>query len=153
MPLQVDLKSSRDPDELLTIGEVARRTGRRASSIRYYESIGLLSEPVRVSGQRRYPPETLRTLAVVDTAQRAGLSLEEIKTLLEARPDDRAAVERLRDLAVRRLPEVTALIERTRLVQEWLECAAECTCPSLDDCPLFDEPELPQRSVSSSDSR
>ena len=151
MPLQADLKSS--GAELLTIGELAGRTGRRASSIRYYESIGLLPEPQRVGGKRRYADETVRTLAVVDTAQRAGLSLSEIKTLLEARPDDDSAVERLRELAERRLPDVRALIERTRLVQEWLEHAAECRCPSLDDCPLFEEPTLPQRSVKSSDSR
>jgi DNA-binding transcriptional MerR regulator len=55
----------------LTIGEVARRAGKRASSIRYYESIGLLPTPRRVGGQRRYATETLRTLAVIDVAQRA----------------------------------------------------------------------------------
>jgi DNA-binding transcriptional MerR regulator len=145
------LKSS--GDGLLTIGDLARRTGRRASSIRYYESIGLLPRPPRVSGRRRYSPETIRTLAVLETAQRAGLSLAEIGTLLEARPDDASAIERLRELAERRLPEVRALIERTQLVERWLESASECTCPSLDDCPLFDEPSLPQRSASSSDSR
>jgi len=151
VPLKAELKST--PDELFTIGEIARRTGRSASSIRYYEAIGLLPEPARVSGQRRYPVEAVRTLAVIDTARRAGLSLAEIRTLLEARPDDASAVERLRALAERRLPDVRAQIERTQLVHRWLESAAECTCPSLDDSPLFDEPWLPQRSVSSSERR
>jgi len=100
-------------DALLAIGELAERTGKRPSSIRYYEQIGLLPEPVRVHGQRRYDPETLRTLAVIDTAQRAGLTLEEIKTLLSASPGDESAADRLREVADRKLPEITALLERT----------------------------------------
>jgi hypothetical protein len=51
-----------------------------------------------------------------------------------------AATERLRQVAVRKLPEVRALVERAELVPRWLEAAADCTCPSLDDCPFFDEP-------------
>ena len=129
----MDLKSS---PELLTIGELARRTNRRTSALRYYEEIGLLVQPVRVSGQRRYPVETVRTLAVVDTAQRAGLSLDEIKTLLEGN-----STEELRRIAERRLPEVDALLERATLVRSWLEAAMRCECPSLDDCCLFEETE------------
>ena len=129
--------------ELLSIGEVSRATGKAASAIRYYEEIGLLPEPVRVSGRRRYPPEVLRTLAVIETAQRAGLTLPEVRLLLASSPGDRAAIERLRDVAVRKLPELTALIERAELVRGWLEAAARCDCPTLDDCPLFEEDRLP----------
>jgi DNA-binding transcriptional MerR regulator len=134
------------PDELLTIGELARRTARRTSSIRYYEEIGLLPEPVRVGGRRRYPEQTVRTLTVVDTAQRAGLTLSEIHTLLTAAPGDSAAIEELRGIAERKLPELEATIERAVLVRRWLEAAARCECPSLDECCLF-EPEagLPER--------
>ena len=124
----------------LSIGEVARRAGRRPSSIRYYEQIGLLPEAARVAGRRVYGPDTLRTLAVIETGQRAGLTLEEIKALLDAAPDDAAAIGRLREIAARKLPEITALIERSLLVREWLECAARCECPSLDQCALFDDP-------------
>jgi len=129
-------------ESLLAIGEVAERTGKRPSSIRYYEQIGLLPEPVRMHGQRRYEPETLRTLAVIDTAQRAGLTLDEIKTLLAASPEDESAVDRLREVADRKLPQITALIQRTQLVLSWLESAARCECPDLDECPLFDDPPL-----------
>jgi len=127
-------------ESLLAIGELADRTGKRPSSIRYYEQVGLLPEPVRVHGQRRYAPDTVRTLAVIDTAQRAGLTLEEIKTLLSASPEDNAAVDRLREVADRKLPQIIALIERTQLVRSWLESAARCECPSLTECPLFDDP-------------
>src|SRR5262245_60470641 len=143
--LQVDWKSSPVGEELLAIGEVARRTGRAASSIRYYEEIGLIAPAVRVGGRRHYGPGILRTLAVVDTAQRAGLNLDEIRLLLDAAPGDSAPVEQLRDVAARKLPELEAMIERAELVRGWLECAAQCECPTLDDCPLFEEPEsLPE---------
>jgi len=128
---------------LLTIGAVAAMTGRSASAIRYYEQIGLLPDPVRVGGRRRYDPATVRTLAVIETGQRAGLALDEIKVLLSASPGDPAAVERLREVAGRKLPEVVALIERSELVRGWLELAARCECPDLDQCPLFDDPALP----------
>ncbi len=127
------------PNDLLTIGELARRTGRRSSSIRYYEEIGLLPEPFRVGGQRRYPVGTTRTLAVIDTAQRAGLTLDEVKALLDAAPGEEAAIEALRRVATRRLPQLAAAIEHATIVKQWLEAAARCECPRLDDCALFDE--------------
>ena len=124
----------------MLIGEVARRTGLRPSAIRYYESIGLLPMPERVAGRRRYTPDTLRTLAVIGSAQRAGLSLSEIQELIAAGNGRGAVSEQLRAVARQKLPEVEALIERAHLVRSWLEAAADCRCPTLDDCPLFDDP-------------
>jgi len=133
-------------DHPLSIGAVAALSGRRSSSIRYYEQIGLLPPAPRVSGRRVYGPDTVRTLAVIETGQRAGLSLDEIRTLLSAAPNDQAAVERLREVAIRKLPQVKELIERTEIVRDWLEAAVRCECPSLDECPLFDDPaRLPQK--------
>lgn len=129
----------------MSIGAVAELTGKRPSSIRYYEQIGLLPRPARARGQRRYGADTVRTLAVIDTAQRAGLTLDEIKVLLSASPDDRTAVARLREVADQKLPEIRAMIERSELVRGWLECAARCECPNLDECPLFADPTLPPR--------
>jgi MerR family redox-sensitive transcriptional activator SoxR len=129
----------------LSIGALAKLTGKRPPTIRYYEQIGLMSQPVRVSGRRMYDPGAVRTLAVIETGQRAGLTLDEIKVLLSASPGDGAAIDRLREVAQRKLPQITALIERSELVRDWLECAARCECPHLDDCPLFDDPPLPPR--------
>lgn len=129
-------------EDKLFIGEVARRAGLRPSAIRYYESIGLLPAPARVAGRRSYPPEALRTLSVVATAQRAGLSLSEVRELLAASRGD-AVSEQLRAIAQQKLPEVDALIERAHLVRGWLEAAAGCRCPRLEDCPLFDEASPP----------
>jgi len=144
MAVKVGLMSNGDSalggGQLLPIGALAELTGKRPSSIRYYEQIGLLPQPVRIAGRRMYDPATVRTLAMIETGQRAGLALNEIKALLSASPDDRAAIERLRELADRKLPEIVALIQRSELVRDWLECAARCECPDLDECPLFDEP-------------
>jgi DNA-binding transcriptional MerR regulator len=123
----------------LSIGELARRTAKAPSAIRYYEEIGLLPQPERVGGRRRYPETAVRTLTVIETAQRAGLSLDEIRLLLEADPGDRKAVEALRSVAEEKLPQVDAMIARATLVRAWLEAAARCECPSLDDCCLFDD--------------
>ena len=121
----------------LSIGEVARHAGLRPSAIRYYESIGLLPAPGRVAGRRRYRADVVNTLSVIGAAQRAGLSLDEIKELLAS--DSHGAVsERLREIATTKLPEVEALIARAEFVKGWLEAAAECRCPTLDDCPLFE---------------
>ena len=91
---------------------------------------------------RYHHHHTVRTLAVIDTGQRAGLALDEIKLLLSASPDDGEAIDRLREVADRKLPQITALIERSQLVRHELECAARCECPNLDQCPLFDDPPI-----------
>ena len=131
--------------EFFAIGEVARLSGKAPSAIRYYESIGLLAEPERVSGRRRYPAEVVRSLAVIDTAQRAGLALDDVRLLLHASEDDSNAVEQLRQVAERRLPALREAIARAELVREWLEQAADCCCPTLETCPLFEQPSaLPE---------
>ena len=136
-------------DDQLLIGEVARRSGLRPSAIRYYETIGLLPEPERVAGRRRYAPEILHTLSVIGTAQRGGLSLDEPRDLLAAASGDSAVSERLRTIAQRKLPEVDALIERANLVRSWLEAASDCRCPTLEACPLFETAEQPRACTTS----
>ena len=125
----------------LRIGEIADRAGVRVSLIRYYEAIGLLPEPERVSGQRRYDDTVLRRLAVIGVAQRAGLSLDEIRELVQHGTEPMS--EHLRELAERRLTEIDALIERAQRVRAWLQTATSCDCQSIDDCALFDDPALP----------
>ena len=125
----------------MRIGEVASRARVNVSLVRYYDRIGLLPAAERVSGQRRYDESALRRLAVIDVAQRAGLSLDEIKELLEHGNDPMSA--RLRDLADRRLPDIDALIERAQRVRAWLQTAQSCGCHAIDDCRLFDDAAAP----------
>jgi len=115
---------------------VAERAGLRKSAIRYYEEIGLLPEPGRVSGQRVYEPSVLRRLALIDVSQRAGLRLDEIRELLDA--GSAPVSDRLQALARRKLPEVEALIRRAEAMRDWLRIAEGCGCESIEECGLFD---------------
>jgi MerR family transcriptional regulator, redox-sensitive transcriptional activator SoxR len=128
-------------DATLSIGQVAARAGLRTSHIRYYEEIGVLPEPERVGGQRRYRDDVLHRLAIIDVAQRAGLSLDEIRDLTGPQ-DGHDAGERLRALATRKLPDVEALIDRAQAVKRWLEIASACDCATVDVCGLFTDPTL-----------
>ena len=125
-------------DETLTIGQLAQRFGLNTSAIRYYEANGVLPEPARVSGQRRYGPDAVRRLQVLDVAKRAGFSLDEARVLLQRAQAGTPAFESLRALAARKLPEVEALIARAEAMRAWLRTATDCSCTSLDACALFD---------------
>jgi DNA-binding transcriptional MerR regulator len=123
---------------MLTIGEVAARAGVNASHIRYYEDVGVLPQPERVSGQRRYGEGVLHRLSIIDVAQRAGLSLDEIRTLTGA-PHAGSAI---RELADSKLPDIEALIDRAEAARRWLEIARACDCETVDACGLFADPAL-----------
>jgi MerR family redox-sensitive transcriptional activator SoxR len=127
----------------MAIGEVAERAGMRTSRIRYYETRGLLPEPERAAGKRRYGDEVFRRLAIIDAAQRVGFTLEEIRDLLGSR--DELAHERLRELAVLKLPELDDLIARATSVRRVLKICSSCNCESIDVCRMFDERVLPLR--------
>jgi MerR family redox-sensitive transcriptional activator SoxR len=120
----------------LAIGEVARRAGMSASRIRYYEARGILPPPERAAGRRRYAPEVLRRLAIIDSAQRVGFTLAEIEDLLRSREEP--AHERLRQLALLKLPELDELIERAISVRRLLEICSECDCDSIDVCLMLE---------------
>jgi MerR family transcriptional regulator, redox-sensitive transcriptional activator SoxR len=122
----------------LTIGEVARRAGVATSSIRYYERVGLLPEPERLHGQRRYNADVLGKLGFIAIAQSAGFKLREIRALIDGVDSDNGMGEQMRSLSSRKLDEVEALLERTKAMKGWLEVAKECGCASPSECALFD---------------
>jgi MerR family transcriptional regulator, redox-sensitive transcriptional activator SoxR len=124
----------------LTIGEVARKAGVAASSIRYYESIGLLPVPERLHGQRRYDTDVLGKLAFIGVAQSAGFKLEEIKDLLHGVDGADGMGRHMRSLSSRKLHEVEELLERTKAMKGWLEVAQTCGCETPDECALFPAP-------------
>ncbi len=124
--------------ERWSIGEVARRSGVAASTLRYYESIGLLSPAERAGGRRVYDPGIVSTIGVIRTAQSAGLSLAEIGSLLRGSEMGMAG-ERLSAVAELKVAEVEALIDRAQAVRTWLEAARRCCCPTLEECCLFPE--------------
>jgi MerR family redox-sensitive transcriptional activator SoxR len=122
---------------LLTIGEVARRSGVASSALRFYEQRGLISSERSGSGHRRYPRPVLRRIAFIVFAQRIGLTLEEIGTELERLPPDRAPTRRdwsrLSRTWSTRIDERIAELERLKL---GLEGCIGCGCLSLDRCRL-----------------
>jgi len=128
----------------LTIGQLAARFGMNTSAIRFYERTGVLPAPDRVAGQRRYGPEAVRRLEVLEVAKRAGFTLDETKVLLQSADAGTPAFEALRELAARKLPDIEALIDRAQAMRRWMLTAADCSCASLDVCALFDgDPPAP----------
>ena len=103
----------------LTIGEVARRTDIAATTLRYYEKIGLLAEPSRAGGQRRYDDDVLTRLEVIGLCKAAGFSLDEIAALLN---DDEPGRPASRELAQAKLADIDAqmaMLARAREIIEW----------------------------------
>ena len=123
--------------ELLTIGEVSRRSGVATSALRFYEERGLISSERAGSGHRRYPRPVLRRIAFVVFAQRIGLTLEEIGSELSKLPAGHAPTRRdwarLTHRWTLRLDERIAELERLKL--GLTECIG-CGCLSLDRCRL-----------------
>jgi len=121
--------------ELLTIGEVAERSGVAASALRFYEERGLISSERAGSGHRRYQRPVLRRIAFIVFAQRVGLTLEEIGAELTKLPPARAPTRRdwsrLSSGWTARIDERIALLERLKL--GLTECIG-CGCLSLDRC-------------------
>jgi MerR family redox-sensitive transcriptional activator SoxR len=124
-------------EELLNIGDVARRSGVAASALRFYEERGLIRSERKDGGQRRYPRSVLRRVAFIVFAQRIGLSLEEIGTELAKLPPHRAPTgkdwSRLSGTWTSRIDERIAELERLRA---GLTQCIGCGCLSLDRCQL-----------------
>ena len=122
---------------LLTIGEVARRSGVATSALRFYEARGLIASERAGSGHRRYPRPALRRIAFIVFAQRVGLTLDEIGAELARLPPDRAPTRgdwsRLARRWAARIDERIAELERLKL--GLTECIG-CGCLSLERCRL-----------------
>jgi MerR family redox-sensitive transcriptional activator SoxR len=124
-------------EDLLTIGEVAQRSGLAASAIRFYERQTLIHAERTPSGQRRFRRDVLRRIAFIRIAQRVGLSLDEIVTALAGLPVDRAPSQRDWQRLTRgwreRLDQRIILLEALR---SGLTSCIGCGCLSLRTCAL-----------------
>jgi len=121
-------------EELLSIGDAARRAGVPASTLRYWERAGLLPAPQRVGGKRRYDAEDLRRLQVVVLAKQLGFSLAEIRLILSGISAKSPPPQLWRELAARKLPEVERTLNEARVMKEMLETGMRCECLTLEDC-------------------
>jgi MerR family redox-sensitive transcriptional activator SoxR len=120
--------------EELTIGEVARRTGVRASALRFYEEAGVLPPPRRVNGRRRYGADAVRRVELLRFAQGAGFTLAEIRGLFHGFGADTLLGERWAALAGAKLAELDALVERAARMRRAVEAGLACGCARLEDC-------------------
>ena len=118
----------------MKIGEVSRQAGIPASTLRYYESEGLIAEPARVGGKRVYDPSILDELTVIGMAKAAGFKVAEIHQLLRGFSRTTAPGKRWRTLATRKLGEIDAQLEQLRRMRGILEAVMACECPSFEDC-------------------
>jgi MerR family redox-sensitive transcriptional activator SoxR len=127
-----------DRHDLLTIGEVATRSGMSVPAVRFYEERGLVSS-VRTSGnQRRYERHVLRRIAVVRAGQRFGLTLAEVGDALATLPADHPPTKRDWARMSRRWHDLlTARIEAMTKVRDDLASCIGCGCLSLRSCPVY----------------
>jgi MerR family redox-sensitive transcriptional activator SoxR len=119
----------------MTISQVARRVGLRASAVRYYERIGLLPRAERVSGQRRFDEAVLYRLAIIQGARQLGFTLDEIRQLFFGFGKITPASQRWQSLSRRKLEELDRLMEGIKVLRRLLKkLMKNCHCATLDQC-------------------
>jgi MerR family redox-sensitive transcriptional activator SoxR len=124
------------PTDLLTVGEIARRSGFTASTVRYYGELGLVSAARTLGGQRRFQRGSLYRLALIRAARNMGLSLDEIAAGLTALARERIPAQAdsagLSDLLRKHLDEQISALEALR---DQLSGCVGCGCMAMDNCP------------------
>jgi MerR family transcriptional regulator, redox-sensitive transcriptional activator SoxR len=127
----------KEAHDLLTIGDVARRSGFPQSALRYYEREGLLRTTRTSGGQRRYERSVLRRLAFIRAARTIGVGLDEVREALDRLPDNRTPTRtdwtRLSRAWRGRLDEQ---IEALQAMRDGLDSCIGCGCLSLQTCKL-----------------
>ncbi|MBS0312469.1 MAG: helix-turn-helix domain-containing protein [Proteobacteria bacterium] len=117
----------------MDIAEVAKHTGVPASTLRYYEKQGLIASVGRQGMRRRFAPGVLDQLALISLGQAAGLSLDDIRSMLL--PNGQPSIDR--QMLADKADEIDALVKRLRAVSRGLRHAAACPAPSHAECPSF----------------
>src|SRR4051812_1986559 len=117
----------------MDIGEVARRSGLAASTLRFYEDKGLITLVGRVGLRRRFDPRVLDQLALIGLGQAAGFTLGQIGTMFS--PDGKPSIDR--GMLSAKADEIDGVVRRLRAVSRGLRHAAVCSAPSHGECPTF----------------
>ena len=125
----------------MNIGEVAKRSGVSAKTIRYYEAIGLLRAPQRTpSGYRQYVGSDIQILRFVDRARSLGFSLEDLGKLLALWEDKRRKSAEVKALARRHIEEIERKIFELQTMRSALsDLAVRCHGDDRPECPILDE--------------
>ncbi|GAA3466490.1 MerR family transcriptional regulator [Nonomuraea roseola] len=120
--------------EQLTIGELARRTGVATSALRYWEELGLLPAPARVSGQRRYPPSAVELVGLVVLLRDVGFTLREVKAFVASRSP---AADGWRELYQRKLTELDQRIAQAQVARTVIAHGLACRHKDIFECSNF----------------
>lgn len=126
----------------MKIGEISERTQTPASTIRYYERIGLLQQAHRVNGQRIYEADIIEYLEAIANAQNLGFTLDEIKTLLGTFRAGENPSEDCQVMARVKIEELDKLIGKAQKMKQILEHGLSCQCTSLSGCYLHGNEEM-----------
>ena len=125
------------PPLVLGVGEVARRSGVAVSTVHFYQAKGLIAGWRSSGNQRRFPRGVLRRIAFIRVAQRAGVPLSEIRTVLSSLPHGRAPSQSdWRQLSSQWRAEVEERIRRLTQLRDRFDDCIGCGCLSLKVCPL-----------------
>jgi DNA-binding transcriptional MerR regulator len=119
---------------VLTIGDLAERTGVPTSALRYYDELGLVRPMARESGQRRYDETAVRQVGVVLLLRDIGFTLAEAARFLSEEPRRRSTWERL---ARQKIAELDRLLDDARAARTALTHALRCPKQTPTDCPTF----------------
>ena len=120
----------------LSIGKLAASSGVGVETVRFYQRRGLLPQPPRDDGIRRYGSDDVRRLRFIKQAQAAGFTLEEIKELLDLdASEDRSRARELANARVNALDARIAELQRARDALRRL--ARECGSGSAGPCPIL----------------
>ncbi|MGZ9720959.1 redox-sensitive transcriptional activator SoxR [Rhizobium miluonense] len=123
--------------KLLTVGEVAARSGMAVSALHFYEAKGLIESQRSRGNQRRYPREVLRRVAIIKVAQRVGIPLAEVQAALQSLPQGRTpSAADWKVLSARWKDDLDARIRRLQGLRDQLDGCIGCGCLSMDSCPL-----------------
>ena len=121
----------------VTIGQLGERSGVATSALRYYESRGLIRSERTPGNQRRYPQSELRRVAFIRSAQRVGLTLDEVAEALATLPAGRTPTKAdWSRLSRTWRPRIDAQIERLERLRDKLDGCIGCGCLSLRTCAL-----------------
>lgn len=133
----MNAKKPIDFSRLLTVGEVAHRSGVPVSTIHFYESKGLIASTRNAGNQRRFPSTVLRHIAIIKVAQRTGIPLEEIKEALgRYPPGSKLSAVQWRELSSRWRESLDERIRKLTRLRDELDSCIGCGCLSLEECPL-----------------
>jgi MerR family redox-sensitive transcriptional activator SoxR len=124
----------------LLIGEIARRAGLSTSALRYYERVGLLPPPARMSKRRIYDSKVLGRIRIILLALDAGFTVKETKTFLSGYPLSTTPAERWRALAVKKLTELDEQMARLAQMKSILNDSFHCRCTRIEDCEQYMAP-------------